>query len=136
MKKICTSILIMFFIFSLGTVFATIEIDTVNVIEAETANDILEIKNDVDNEIDEYAKKYGSESYGLAAFILNKVRIYSIPLCFVGIAIGALYQFVMGTRRLDMKHRGYGIIIASVTILVICQVLPLIFAIVVNGWRE
>jgi len=136
MKKICTSILIMFFIFSLGTVFATIEIDTVNVIEAETANDILEIKNDVDNEIDEYAKKYGSESYGLAAFILNKVRIYSIPLCFVGIAIGALYQFVMGTRRLDMKHRGYGIIIASVTILVICQVLPLIFAIVVKGWGD
>ena len=136
MKKICASILIMFFIFSLGMVFATTEVNTINVIENETANEILEIKNDVDNEMDEYAKKYGSESYGLAAFILNKVRIYSIPLCFLGIAIGALYQFVMGTRRLDMKHRGYGIIIASVTILVICQVLPLIFAVVVNGWRE
>jgi len=110
--------------------------DTSNIIVQETENDILEIKNEVVDEMDEYSRKYGSESYGVAAFILDKVRLYSIPLCFIGIAVGALYQYVMGTRRLDLKHRGYGLIIASVTILVICQVLPLIFAIVVNGWRE
>ena len=85
--------------------------------------------------MDEYTRKYGSESYGTTAFILNKVRIYSIPLCFIGIAVGALYQYVLGTRRLDAKHKGFGLIIASVTILVICQVLPLVFAVVVRGWR-
>jgi len=136
MKKICVSMLIMFFIFSLATVSMAAQANTSNVIVQETENDILEIKNEVVDEMDEYSKKYGSESYGLAAFILDKVRVYSIPLCFVGIAVGALYQYILGTRRLDLKHRGYGLIIASVTILVICQVLPLIFAIVVNGWRE
>ena len=136
MKKICASMLIIFFIFSLGTVCMATKENTSNVIVAETENDILEVKNEVNDEMDEYARKYGSESYGFAAFILDKVRLYSIPICFIGIAVGALYQYVMGTRRLDMKHRGFGLIIASVTILVICQVLPLIFAIVVNGWRD
>ena len=143
MKKIYISIVIIFIIFSLGTVFATsqnvanvVTTNNTNVIETKTANDILEAKNEVRNEMDEYTRKYGSESYGLAGFILDKVRLYSIPICFVGLAVGALYQYVLGTRRLDMKHKGFGLIIASVTILVICQVLPLIFAIVVNGWRE
>ena len=136
MKKICASMLIIFFIFSLGTVCLATKANTSNVIVAETENDILEVKNEVNDEMDEYARKYGSESYGFAAFILDKVRLYSIPICFIGIAVGALYQYVMGTRRLDMKHKGFGLIIASVTILVICQVLPLIFAIVVNGWRD
>jgi len=136
MKKICASMLIILLILSLGTICLATESNTANVIVPETENDILEVKNEVNSEMDEYAKKYGSESYGFAAFILDKVRLYSIPICFIGIAVGALYQYVMGTRRLDMKHKGFGLIIASVTILVICQVLPLIFAIVVNGWRE
>ena len=136
MKKICASMLIIFFIFSLGTVCMAAKANTSNVIVAETENNILEVKNEVNDEMDEYARKYGSEAYGMAAFILDKVRLYSIPICFIGIAVGALYQYVMGTRRLDMKHKGFGLIIASVTILVICQVLPLIFAIVVNGWRD
>ena len=72
---------------------------------------------------------------GMTAYILNIIRVYSIPLCFIGIAVGALYQYVLGTRRLDMKQKGFALIIAFVTILVICQVLPLIFAIVVKGWR-
>jgi len=136
MKKICASMLIIFLIFSLGTVCMATQANTSNVIAAETEKDILEVKNEVNDEMDEYTRKYGSESYGVAAFILDKVRLYSIPICFIGIAVGALYQYVMGTRRLDMKHKGFGLIIASVTILVICQVLPLIFAIVVNGWRD
>ena len=71
----------------------------------------------------------------MAAFILNKVRIYSIPLCFVGIAISAIYQYVIGIRKLDVRDKGFNVMIAIVTIFVICQVLPLIFAIVVKGWR-
>ena len=136
MKKICVSILIIFLVLSLYTVSMATQVNTTNIIPSQTENDILDIKNEVNSEMDEYSRKYGSESYGMAAFILDKVRLYSIPVCFIGIAVGALYQYVMGTRRLDMKHKGFGLIIASVTILVICQVLPLIFAIVVNGWRD
>ena len=110
-------------------------VEPANVIDGNQSSEIIEIKDKNAGEIEEYNQKYGSESYGTAAFILNKVRLYSIPLCFIGIAVGALYQYVLGTRRLDMKHKGFGLIIAFITILVICQILPLIFAIVVRGWR-
>ena len=115
-----------------GTVIAT---ETINVQNTNTASELIKIKDETNNEMNEYTRKYGSESYGTTAFILNKVRIYSIPLCFIGIAVGALYQYVLGTRRLDMKQRGFGLIVGFITILVICQVLPLIFAVVVRGWR-
>ena len=133
MKKLCVAIVItMIVILSFGTVLA---VEQKNILETNTTSDLIEIKDKSQTKIDEYTKKYGSESYGMTAYILNTVRIYSIPLCFVGIAVGALYQYVLGTRRLDMKQKGFGLIILFITILVICQVLPLIFAIVVRGWR-
>lgn len=132
MKKIVASFVIILLFLSFGTVFA---VEEKNMLETNTASQIVEQSEKVNSEMDEYARKYGSQEYGMTAFILNKIRLYSIPFCFIGIAIGALYQYVLGTRRLDMKHKGFGLIIAFVTILVICQVLPLIFAIVVRGWR-
>lgn len=105
------------------------------VAEEANKNDIVGMKNKVSSKVAEYSEKYGSQSYGLAAYILNIARIYSIPVCFVGIIVGALNQYVLGTRRLDKKHKGYGLIMTFVTLLVICQVLPLIFTIVVMGWR-
>ena len=134
MKKIfLVSILVAIILVALGTTILAAQ--EKNVIETNTASELLEMKDEVKTQKDEYVQKYGSESYGLTAYILNVVRIYSIPLCFIGIVVGALYQYVMGTRRLDMRHKGFALIVAFITILVICQVLPLIFAIVVKGWR-
>ena len=134
MKKIfLVSMLITVLLIISGTTILAVE--QKNTMETETASELMEIKEEVKTEKDEYTRKYGSESYGMTAFILNKVRIYSIPLCFIGIAVGALYQYVLGTRRLDMKQKGFALIVSFITILVICQVLPLIFAIVVRGWR-
>ena len=133
MKKIIISLLISVLLILLcQNVFA---IEAKNVAETNTTSELIEIKDKTKTQLNEYTKKYGSESYGTAAYILNKVRIYSIPLCFVGIAIGAMYQYVLGTRRLDMRHKGFAVIIASISLLVICQILPLVFAIVVIGWR-
>ena len=134
MKKIfLVSVLVAVMLVALGTtIFATQER---NILETNTSSELMEMKEEVKTQKDEYIEKYGSESYGITAYILNIVRIYSIPLCFIGIVVGALYQYVMGTRRLDMRHKGFALIVAFVTILVICQVLPLIFAIVVKGWR-
>ena len=133
MKKLFISIIVIAIVLlSLGTTFAA---ETRSAMETNTASDLIEMQQETKTEMDEYTRKYGSESYGMTAFIINKVRLYSIPFCFAGIAVGALYQYVLGTRRLDMKQKGFGLIIAFVTLLVICQVLPLIFAIVVRGWR-
>lgn len=105
------------------------------VLNSTQATELVEIKESAKNNLAEYIDKYGSTPFGVAAYILNIVRIYSIPFCFVGIAVGSIYQYVLGIRKLDVRDRGFMLIITFVTILLICQVLPLIFAIVVNGWR-
>ena len=105
------------------------------VLNSTQATELVEIKETTKGKLAEYVAKYGSTPFGVAAYILNIVRIYSIPFCFVGIAIGSIYQYVLGIRKLDVRDRGFMLIITFVTILLICQVLPLIFAIVVNGWR-
>ena len=105
------------------------------VLNSTQATELVEIKESAKNTLAEYIDKYGSTPFGVAAYILNMVRIYSIPFCFVGIAVGSIYQYVLGIRKFDVRDRGFMLIITFVTILLICQVLPLIFAIVVNGWR-
>ena len=104
-------------------------------VDASSPTELVSIKESTNEKLAEYADKYGSTTYGLVAYILNALRIYSIPFCFVGIAVGSIYQYVIGIRRLDTRDKGFALIITFVTILLICQVLPLIFAIVVNGWR-
>lgn len=106
-----------------------------NGLSDDTKSELRDLKEKSNSELQEFIEKYGSQTYGIAAYILDKVRIYSIPLCFVGIAIGAIYQYVIGIRKLDVRDKGFGVVIAFVTILIICQILPLIFAIVVKGWR-
>ena len=134
-KKAIVSIIIVLIILSgFGMAFAT-DSETEEITNSETAQELYEIKEGVSESLDEYVEQYGSYAYGLAAYILNTLRIYSIPFCFVGIAVGAIYQYMLGIRKLDVRDKGFALIISFVTILLICQVLPLIFAIIVNGWR-
>lgn len=107
-----------------------------NVLSEKTEGQLVEIKEKAMKELEDYNEAYGSETYGFTAYALNKIRIYSIPLCFIGIAMGAIWQYVIGIRKLDVHDRGLFLIISFVTILVICQVLPLVFAIVVKGFRN
>lgn len=96
---------------------------------------LVKIKEKTQLELDDYVEKYGSESYGFTAFILKKVQIFSIPFCFLGIALSAIYQYIIGIRKLDTRDKGFYSLVGFVTIFVICQLLPLVFAIVVKGWR-
>ncbi len=104
-------------------------------IDEETESKIVEIKETATNSLKDYQEKYGSNVYGLVAYILNLVRIYSIPLCFLGIAIGAIHQYVIGIRKLDTLEKGMALIVTFVTILIICQILPLAFAVFVKFGR-
>lgn len=108
---------------------------TTNNIENEGTGHLVQMQEKSKKQLEDYQQEYGSDAYGLAAYLLNIVRIYSIPLCFIGIAVGAIYQYVIGIQKLDERDKGFSMIIGFVTILVIAQVLPLIFAIVVKGWR-
>lgn len=132
MKKIIIALFIMLSVFSVSAVYASND----NLLGESTAGQIIEIKEKQLKELEDYTEAYGSEAYGFTAYLLNKVRIYSIPLCFIGIAVGAIWQYVIGIRKLDVHDRGLFLIVGFVTIFVICQVLPLIFAIVVKGFRN
>ena len=103
--------------------------------KSDTVSQLVEIKDNEKKTLEDYQKAYGSDTYGLTAFILSRVQIYSSPFCFVGIAISAIYQYVLGIRKLDTRDKGFTIMISIITIFIIAQVLPLIFAIVVKGWR-
>ena len=118
----------------LGSI-STFAITGEEVLESNQATELVEMKESTKEKTAEYIEKYGSTAYGITAYILNGVRIYSIPFCFIGIAIGSIYQYVIGIRKLDVRDKGFALIITFVTILLICQVLPLVFAVVVNGWR-
>lgn len=119
----------------LGSFMSVMAVTGEEVLNSEQATELVKIKESSKDKLAEYVEKYGSTPYGVAAYILNIVRIYSIPFCFIGIAIGSIFQYVLGIRKLDVRDRGLVLIMTFVTILLICQVLPLIFAIVVNGWR-
>ena len=132
LKKITMMMLAILIVWGANSVLA---ITGEEVLESNQATELVEMKESTKEKMDEYIEKYGSRPYGVTAYILNAVRIYSIPFCFIGIAIGSIYQYVIGIRKLDVRDKGFALVITFVTILLICQVLPLIFAVVVNGWR-
>lgn len=135
-KKISISALIFIILFGIFGMFSnSFAVTGDEVLNSDQATELVEIKESTQDKLAEYVEKYGSTSFGLVAYVLNIVRIYSIPFCFMGIAIGSIYQYVLGIRKLDVRDKGFMLVITFVTILLICQVLPLIFAIVVNGWR-
>lgn len=134
MKKIATvMIIVLIAIMLFGNNFAYAETTTTET-ESSTSQ-LVKIKENSAKTLDEYKEKYGSDAYGLTAFILNIIRIYSIPFCFLGIAISAIYQYVIGIRKLDNQEKGLVLMVSFVTILVICQILPLAFAVVVKFGR-
>ena len=131
MKKIVATIIVFISMLSFGVLYAS----STPILDQETNNQLIQIKDKELKEIEDYKQAYGSDSYGTTAYMLNKVRIYSIPFCFIGIALSAIYQYVLGVRKLDVRDKGFALMISIITIFVICQVLPLIFAIVVKSWR-
>lgn len=134
MKKVIAIISIIFCIIGCTSVYA--ENDTNVVAQESTTGKLIEIKEKELNTLEEYKEAYGSDAYGLTAYLLNRIRIYSIPFGFVAIVIAAIYQYIIGIKKLDVRDKGFALMIASVTLVVICQVLPLVFAIVVKGWRS
>ena len=136
MKKTLISFVIrmcFFSIFGIGSVSAAN--NTTEIISDETKSQIVTLKDNELKSMKDYQEAYGSETYGVVAYILNKVRIYSIPFGILGIAISAIFQYVIGIRHLENRDKGFNTMIAIITLLIICQVLPLVFAVIVKGWR-
>ena len=137
MKKLVSIVIILIAIIGIvssTTVFAATENDG-RILDEKTESKIIQMKENSARTLEDYKVKYGSSAYGTVAYILNLVRIFSIPLCFLGIAIGAIHQYNIGIRKLDTLEKGMGLVVTFVTLLIICQILPLAFAVFVKFGR-
>lgn len=136
MKKSLTiigiTIMIIICIFFTNKVYAANE----KPINNETESTLVELKEKEMKSLEDYEETYGSKSYGFTAYILHKVQIYSIPFCFLGIIVGAIMNYVTGIRHIETKEKGLAVMVTFITVAVICQVLPLVFTIVVKFGRE
>ena len=93
-------------LFIFGTVTVYASNTNQNVLTSETATtNLVEMKDKALKALEDYQVAYGNNTY------------------------------VIGIRKLDVQDKGFGVLVAIITVMVICQVLPLIFAIVVRGWR-
>lgn len=136
MKKIAIAFIIVMSILSVVVSYEVYASEGAAVLNSQTTSELIEIKEKASRELQDFVEAYGDETYGFAAYILDKVRFFSIPLCFLGIAVSAIYQYVIGIRKLDTRYKGFFALIAFVTILIICQVLPFIFVVVVKFGRS
>lgn len=134
MKKTVVVTLIMLVMFGILFCFNNVYAADV-VLDNKTQGQLIEIKENAAKSLEDYKQKYGSEAYGVTAYILNQVRIYSIPFCFLGIAIGAIHKYIIGIRKLDTLEKGLGLMVTFITLLIICQILPLAFAVFVKFGR-
>ncbi len=133
-KKVAITIMIIICVSILFSIVVN-AVETTNIIKNDSTVNIVKIKDKQLQTLQDYQDSYGDNTYGLVAYALNVIRIYSIPFGFVGIAISGIYRYVIGIRKLDVRDKGFGAMIAIITVMLICQVLPLIYAIVVKGWR-
>ncbi len=131
MKKIVIFIAVVLAIigFLVSPVFAAQE-----VLNTDSTTQLIKISEEQKERVEDFIEEYGSETYGWTAYILDKIRLFSIPFCFLGITISAIYQYVIGIRKLDVRYRGFYTMIAFITLFVIAQVLPLVFVIVIKGF--
>ena len=153
MKKNITIMFVTIMIIILGTfginkVYAANAVNTNNnntttqnkstekVLTNETESTLVKLKEKEMKSLEDYKETYGSDAYGLTAYILHKLQIYSIPFCFLGIMVGAIYNYVLGIRHLEIQEKGLALMVSFVTLAIICQVLPLVFTIVVKFGRE
>jgi len=135
MKKVASIILTMLFVFMFWTNTVTVKATQQNVIDNETESKIVEIKETETKNLADYQEKYGSKVYGTVAYILHLVQIYSIPFCFLGLAIGAIHKYIIGIRKLDTLEKGMGLMVTFTILLIICQILPLAFAVFIKFGR-
>ena len=110
MKKAITISFILIFTcllvtFSFASTTATSTESNGELISNETKSQLIEIKENELKSIEDYNEAYGGAPYGLVAYIINKVRIFSIPLAVLGIAICSIYEYVIGHRHIENRQK-------------------------------
>ena len=149
MKNKITFITIAVMIFLVFMATSAYAVNSNNSIENTNTNSIDSIENTSTNSIDEekepetktrkdlqdFKQIYG-ETYAIQAFVIDRIRIFSIPVCFLGLMISVIGQHVIGSTKsgIGSGDKGYKWVVTFLTLFVIAQALPLIYAVIVKGW--
>ena len=72
MKKVVAIIFILICIFSISTIYAT---NNNQIMNNETENQLVQIKDKELKTLEDYKESYGNDTYGIAAYALNIIRI-------------------------------------------------------------
>ena len=144
MKKalVIFTVILIFIIIGLNIFTTTVDAnyteENASIIKEVTAeqSQLIQLKENQAKSLEDYKVKYGSDSYGITAYILHVVQVYSIPFCFIAIIVCVMYKIVIGGRHLENAEKGIAMLVAVVTLTIICQILPLVFALVVKLGRE
>ena len=123
MKKVFTFLMVLMMVSSIFiTVYATENETQAEEISSNASKTVINNVKTREEKIAEYTEKYGGDAvYGKTAYYLNFIQKYSIPICFIGLAIGALNFFVIGNKKLEKKEQGFGMIVAFLLGLVVFQ---------------
>ncbi len=85
-----------------------------------------------DKEIEEYTKALkGNRTNGTVLYYLKQARLYSYPVIFVLMVIASLNYFIIGNKKLEKRENGFRMLVTLVVGLIVFQILPLLFAILV-----
>ena len=81
-------------------------VNTNDIINDETKSQLVDLRDSELQSMEDYKQAYGSDVTGVVAYVLNKIRLWSIPLGFIAIAISAIYQYVIGIKHLENRDKG------------------------------
>lgn len=129
MKKV---LIISVMIISIFMQYMTYQTYAESIVEDKSISKLIKLKESETELLKKYQERYGSGTNGTVAYILDRVRIYSYPACVLALISAAILEYVIGIRKMDVRDNGFFLKITIVTIFVICQILPFIFALVVK----
>ena len=86
-----------------------------------------------EEEIEQYTKALkGNRTNGTVMYYLVLVRLYSIPVIFILMVIASLNYFIIGNKKLEKRESGFKMLVTLIVGLIVFQILPLLFAIIVG----
>lgn len=99
----------------------------------DASEKILENMSKKERKIAKYTDKYNNNTLAYTAYGLDVAQLYSIPVFIILITWGAFNCYIIGEKKLDKREHGFAMIVAGLVGLVVFQVLPFLFALLVIG---
>ena len=99
----------------------------------DASEKILANMSKKERKIAEYTDKYNDKTLAVTAYWLDVAHLYSIPVFIILITWGAFNCYIIGEKKLDKREQGFSTMVASLVGLVVFQVLPFLFALLVVG---